>query len=110
MRGWKRVTHLLLCQRATSFSSCSRGNLNRRQIVESNFAPQIMIAVSQAETFRAEAEYHLGYVWLISVVAAMGGLLFGWDRLVVGGAKPFDAGVYSVVVTSAVGTVANLTS
>lgn len=29
------------------------------------------------------------YVWLISVVAALGGLLFGWDWVVIGGAKPF---------------------
>jgi hypothetical protein len=34
-------------------------------------------------------EYHLGYIWLISAVAAMGGLLFGWDWVVIGGAKPF---------------------
>jgi sugar porter (SP) family MFS transporter len=32
---------------------------------------------------------HLGYVWLISAVAALGGLLFGWDWVVIGGAKPF---------------------
>lgn len=31
----------------------------------------------------------MGYVWLISIVAAMGGLLFGWDWVVIGGAKPF---------------------
>lgn len=30
-----------------------------------------------------------GYVWLISAVAALGGLLFGWDWVVIGGAKPF---------------------
>jgi sugar porter (SP) family MFS transporter len=29
------------------------------------------------------------YIWLISVAAALGGLLFGWDWVVIGGAKPF---------------------
>jgi SP family xylose:H+ symportor-like MFS transporter len=32
---------------------------------------------------------HSGYVWLISSVAALGGLLFGYDWVVIGGAKPF---------------------
>ncbi len=36
-----------------------------------------------------QARFNLGYVWLISVVAALGGLLFGWDWVVIGGAKPF---------------------
>ena len=36
-----------------------------------------------------QAKLNLGYVWLISAVAAMGGLLFGWDWVVIGGAKPF---------------------
>jgi sugar porter (SP) family MFS transporter len=36
-----------------------------------------------------QAHLNLRYIWLISVVAALGGLLFGWDWVVIGGAKPF---------------------
>jgi sugar porter (SP) family MFS transporter len=34
-------------------------------------------------------DFNATYVWSISIVAAMGGLLFGWDWVVIGGAKPF---------------------
>ncbi len=34
-------------------------------------------------------EYNRGFLWLICMVAAMGGFLFGYDWVVVGGAKPF---------------------
>lgn len=48
-----------------------------------------MIANTSTESSQLKADYNLGYVWLISSVAAMGGLLFGWDWVVIGGAKPF---------------------
>jgi SP family xylose:H+ symportor-like MFS transporter len=34
-------------------------------------------------------ELNLRYVWMIAFVAALGGLLFGYDWVVIGGAKPF---------------------
>jgi SP family xylose:H+ symportor-like MFS transporter len=38
---------------------------------------------------RTLGRYNTGYVWALSVVAALGGLLFGYDWVVIGGAKPF---------------------
>ena len=35
-----------------------------------------MITATQTEVSTLKAEYNLSYVWLISIVAAMGGLLF----------------------------------
>ena len=34
-------------------------------------------------------QFNARYVWTISAVAALGGLLFGYDFVVIGGAKPF---------------------
>ena len=48
-----------------------------------------MITATQTETSAFRADYNYAYVWLISIVAAFGGLLFGWDWVVIGGAKPF---------------------
>jgi sugar porter (SP) family MFS transporter len=47
----------------------------------------ITTAPSPASALKSECNFR--YVWMISSVAAMGGLLFGWDWVVIGGAKPF---------------------
>jgi sugar porter (SP) family MFS transporter len=47
--------------------------------------------ITPAPTHRSQqiAHYNIGYSCIISFVAAMGGLLFGYDWVVIGGAKPF---------------------
>ena len=47
--------------------------------------------------------YNLGYVWAVSLVAAMGGLLFGYDWVVIGGAKPFFEKSFGLTTAAEVG-------
>ena len=49
------------------------------------------------------ARYNLKYVWGISLVAAMGGLLFGYDWVVIGGAKPFFEKSFGLTTAAEVG-------
>ena len=49
------------------------------------------------------ARYNLAYVWAISLVAAMGGLLFGYDWVVIGGAKPFFERTFGLTTAAEIG-------
>jgi sugar porter (SP) family MFS transporter len=44
---------------------------------------------ASSQSTAPEGQLNLGYLWMISLVAALGGLLFGYDWVVIGGAKPF---------------------
>jgi len=44
---------------------------------------------SKINAVGVQREYSTAYVWIISLVAGLGGLLFGYDWVVIGGAKPF---------------------
>jgi MFS transporter, SP family, xylose:H+ symportor len=60
----------------------------------------ITTAKRPAET-EARAPFNTTYIWMISVVAALGGLLFGWDWVVIGGAKPFFEPHFNLPVIAA---------
>jgi sugar porter (SP) family MFS transporter len=62
-----------------------------------------MITATQNDSSNLRAHYNLGYVWLICSVAALGGLLFGWDWVVVGGAKPFFQRFFNLTSEAQIG-------
>src|ERR1022692_2155554 len=52
-------------------------------------ANPIMITPASTQNAAPPGQFNARYVWLISGAAALGGLLFGWDWVVMGGAKQF---------------------
>src|SRR5947209_12427594 len=61
-----------------------------------------MIQPSAAPT-AARTAYDVPYIWLISAVAALGGLLFGYDWFVIGGAKPFYEVFFGLTTSAQIG-------
>src|SRR6266705_1757159 len=59
-------------------------------------AGKVMVLVGGPET-RAASVGQNGYLYAISMVAALGGLLFGYDWVVIGGAKPFYEAYFGIV-------------
>jgi sugar porter (SP) family MFS transporter len=51
------------------------------------------------------AQINSSHIWLISFIAALGGLLFGYDWVVIGGAKPFFERFFELKDASASGWV-----
>ena len=47
------------------------------------------ICLPRCHPMTTSARYNTHFLWTICLVAAMGGLLFGYDWVVIGGAKPF---------------------
>ncbi len=47
--------------------------------------------------------FNMRFIWATTLVSAMGGLLFGYDWVVIGGAKPFYEKFFNLTTTSQVG-------
>ena len=47
--------------------------------------------------------YNMRFIWATTLVSAMGGLLFGYDWVVIGGAKPFYEKFFNLTTPSQVG-------
>ena len=62
----------------------------------------ILVSGNQAPlTPGVAASVNPGYVWMISLVAALGGLLFGYDWVVIGGAAKFYEAFFHLSDTAA---------
>jgi SP family xylose:H+ symportor-like MFS transporter len=57
----------------------------------------------ETSTSSFEGELRLAFIWRIAFVAALGGLLFGYDWVVIGGAKPFYEAYFNLNSESLIG-------
>ena len=59
--------------------------------------------IGAAQAAPAAVSYNTVYVWGIASVAALGGLLFGYDWVVIGGAKPFYEAYFDLTSPQQIG-------
>jgi SP family xylose:H+ symportor-like MFS transporter len=62
-----------------------------------------IVTAAQPHSTAFEGHLHMRYIWTIALVAAMGGLLFGYDWVVIGGAKPFYEVFFQLTSAAEVG-------
>ncbi len=60
-----------------------------------------MNSMTVRDSSALKAKYNYGYIWLICIVAALGGLLFGYDWVVIGGAAKFYEAFFQLKDTAA---------
>src|SRR5665647_184676 len=57
----------------------------------------------QGQVMDERPAYNMRYIWGVTLVSAMGGLLFGYDWVVIGGAKPFYEKFFNLTTPSQIG-------
>src|SRR6185312_9596722 len=72
-------------------------------ISDSVSAPPDVVTPHETHPSLAGRSFDLSYLLRISLIAAMGGLLFGYDWVVIGGAKPFFEAYFSLTGEAARG-------
>ena len=60
-------------------------------------------AVETATGQSVPTPYNMRYIWAVSLVAALGGLMFGYDWVVIGGAELFYERCFNLVSSLAIG-------
>ena len=63
--------------------------LRTEQFLTSNHQGGVGFKTAATDLTTGEADFSLRYVLMLTAVAALGGVLFGYDWVVIGGAKPF---------------------